>query len=123
MGVVYNGNYLTFFEIGRTELLRSVGLPYAMLEREGYLLPVREAHVQYRMPAFYDDELTIETTYDHDAASASITLRYTIFRGVDVIAIGETMHSFVKAVSWRPTRPPVIFVQAVTKQEHVYDAQ
>lgn len=116
MGVVYNGNYLTYFEIGRTELLRSVGLPYAALEQEGYLLPVREAHVCYHMPAFYDDELAVETTYEHDAGVAAITLRYTIYRGQDVIATGYTNHSFVKAATWRATRPPTSFVLAVTSQ-------
>ena len=51
MGIVYNGNYFMFFEIGRTELLRSLGLPYVELERAGYLLPVLEAHAESRMPS------------------------------------------------------------------------
>ena len=114
MGVVYNGNYLAYFEIGRTELLRSVGLPYAALEAEGYLLPVREAHVEYRMPAYYDDELSVETTFVYAPDVAVITLTYRIVRHTDVIATGYTKHSFVKAETWRPIRPPRSFVDAVT---------
>jgi len=113
MGVVYNGNYLAYFEIGRTELLRSVGLPYAELESEGHLLPVREAHVAYHKPAYYDDELSIETTYTYVPDVAVITLAYKIVRRSDVIATGYTKHSFVKADSWRPVRPPKRFVEAV----------
>lgn len=114
MGVVYNGNYLAYFEIGRTELLRSVGLPYAELESEGHLLPVREAHVEYRMPAYYDDELSIETTYVYVPDVAVVTLTYKIIRRSDVIATGYTKHSFVRADTWRPVRPPKRFVEAVT---------
>lgn len=114
MGVVYNGNYLMYFEIGRTELLRSIGLPYVDLEREGYLLPVREAHVEYKAPARYDDLLSIETSYTHDATSAVITLSYRIVREDTEIAVGYTRHGFVHAQTWRPTRPPQSFVHAVT---------
>ncbi|MFT7617742.1 MAG: acyl-CoA thioester hydrolase [Planctomycetota bacterium] len=58
-GVVYNSNYLIFFEVGRTEMMRELGVPYARLEAEGTILPVVEAHVSYRAPAVYDDRLTI----------------------------------------------------------------
>jgi acyl-CoA thioester hydrolase len=114
MGVVYNGNFLMYFEIGRTELLRSVGLPYIELEREGFLLPVREAHVEYKVPAKYDDLLRIETSYTHDPTSAVITLSYRIVRDETEIAVGYTRHGFVHAETWRPTRPPRSFVEAVT---------
>ncbi|MBU3741799.1 MAG: acyl-CoA thioesterase [Candidatus Kapabacteria bacterium] len=119
MGVVYNGNYLTYFEIGRTELLRSVGLAYAHLEAHGLLLPVREAHVTYLMPAYYDDVLSIETTYEHVPNVAVITLSYRVLRQDDVLATGYTKHSFVHAHTWRPTRPPRVFVDAVTSGQIV----
>ncbi|PIS44167.1 MAG: acyl-CoA thioesterase, partial [Ignavibacteria bacterium CG08_land_8_20_14_0_20_37_9] len=61
MQFVYNGKYLEYFEVGRTELLRSLGLPYSEVEEQGYQLPVVEASVKYKSPAHYDDLLEIET--------------------------------------------------------------
>ena len=61
MGVVYYGNYLTFFEMGRTEYLRAKGLTYSELEEKGYLLPVTEVRCQYLSSAYYDEEIIIRT--------------------------------------------------------------
>ncbi len=60
-GVVYNSNYLVFFEVGRTEMMRALGVPYAQLEIEGTIMPIVEAHVNYMAPARYDDLLIIES--------------------------------------------------------------
>src|SRR3954453_13208681 len=62
MGIVYHGNYLPWFEIGRTTLLKEVGLPYRELEAEGFRLPVLEVSAKCLRPALYDDTLTILTT-------------------------------------------------------------
>jgi acyl-CoA thioester hydrolase len=62
MGIVYYANYLVWFELGRVELLRSLGLAYSRLEQDhGCILPVIESHCRYRSPARYDDEILIET--------------------------------------------------------------
>lgn len=61
-GVVYNANYLRYFEIGRTELMREWVCPYSKIEKLGFVLPVIECWSRYKSPAFYDDLLTIETT-------------------------------------------------------------
>ena len=61
MGVVYYANYYTFFERGRTEMLRSAGLPYSRLEELGNFLPVSESHCRYLSPARYDDLLTFRS--------------------------------------------------------------
>ena len=62
MGIVYYANYLVWFELGRVELLRSLGLAYSQLEKEHEcILPVVEATCRYRAPARYDDEILIET--------------------------------------------------------------
>lgn len=60
-GVVYHANYLLYCEIGRTEWLRSLGVPYRSVEDEGILLTVTEASLRFRKPARYDDPLVIET--------------------------------------------------------------
>lgn len=61
MKFAYNGKYLEYFEVGRTEMMRDAGLPYKLIESYGYLMPVREAFVRYKNPAFYDEVLVIET--------------------------------------------------------------
>ena len=61
MGVVYYANYLEFFERSRTEMLRSIGLPYRELEERGVIFPVREAHCDYLASARYDDLLTFRS--------------------------------------------------------------
>jgi len=61
-GVVYNANFLRYFEIGRTELMREHVCSYSEIERLGFVLPVIECWARYKAPAFYDDLLTVETT-------------------------------------------------------------
>ena len=61
MGVVYHVHYLNWFEIGRTELIRDLGMPYRSIEAKGLLLPVLEVSAAYRQPARYDDRIAIYT--------------------------------------------------------------
>jgi len=61
MGVVYYANYFVWFEIGRTDLLRSLGWTYREMEHEGIMLPVIEAHCEYHRPTHYDDEMEVRT--------------------------------------------------------------
>ena len=73
MGVVYHANYLTWFEIGRTELIRALGYPYRKIEEKGLLLPVTEADLKFRKPAHYDDLIGIYTRVSQSSScSASI---------------------------------------------------
>ena len=62
MQFVYNGKYLEYFEVGRTELLRSSGLPYSIIENQGYQLPLIKAELNFKKPAYYDDILNITAT-------------------------------------------------------------
>ena len=62
MKYVYYGVYAQYFEVGRVELLRSLGITYKELEEMGFALPVVNYNINYKKPAFYDDELTIETS-------------------------------------------------------------
>jgi len=105
MGIVYYGSYMRLFEIGRTELLRSAGLPYVELELEGLLLPVLEAHCEYLSPARYDEMLEIETMYEMKH-SPIIMLQYEVRRTSETLARGWTRHSFVAALDFKPVRPP-----------------
>ncbi|MDW7774451.1 MAG: thioesterase family protein [Desulfobulbaceae bacterium] len=60
-GVVYNANYLRYFEMGRTEMMRSRSMPYSLIEQRGLILPVTESYLRYKAPARYDDLITIDT--------------------------------------------------------------
>ena len=97
MGVVYHANYLVWFEIGRVELMRSLGFDYGMLEREdGCLIAVVEATARYRLPARYDDELVIRTQVS-GARSSLIKFSYSVLRTTDdaLLCTGETTHVVV----------------------------
>ncbi len=61
-GVVYNANFLRYFEIGRTEMMRFCSLPYSLIEKRGLILPVTETYLRYKAPARYDDLITIHTS-------------------------------------------------------------
>jgi acyl-CoA thioester hydrolase len=95
MGVVYYANYLRFFEAGRTEFLRAKGMTYRDFEEQSRLqLPVVEASVSYKLPARYDDLLTVETALD-EVRRASARFGYRVLRGEDLIATGHTVHACV----------------------------
>ncbi|RUT29530.1 acyl-CoA thioesterase [Paenibacillus zeisoli] len=61
MAVVYHSNYLGWFEMGRTEMIRQLGFDYRAIEQEGVLLPVIDANLQFKLPAHYDDQITVFT--------------------------------------------------------------
>lgn len=104
MGVVYHGNYLPWFEVGRTTLLKELGLAYRQLEAEGYRLPVLEVGVKYLRPAVYDDTLTVITRL-HEKPLLRIRLEYEVRRGDELLATGFTVHAFIDRQG-RPVRPP-----------------
>jgi acyl-CoA thioester hydrolase len=108
MGVVYHGNYLPWFEIGRTTLLKEQGLSYRELEADGYWLPVLEVTANFRRPARYDDVLTIVTTL-REKPTLRIRLEYEVFKEDLLLATGQTSHAFIDR-NGRPVRPPPSFV-------------
>lgn len=105
MGVVYYGNYLTFFERARNELMRASGRTYADMENGGAMLPVVEAHVQYRSPARYDDLLTV-AAWVEEARGCRIKIRCAVLRGDALLAEGHTVHVCIDAATRRPIRIP-----------------
>lgn len=97
MGVVYYGNYFTWFEVGRAELLRTLGYTYREMEQMGVFLPVIEAGCQYKSPARYDDLLTISTTVSK-LTGVRIVFDYIVYsQERRVIVKGFTTHAFVNA--------------------------
>jgi acyl-CoA thioester hydrolase len=105
MQVVYHANYFVWFEVGRCDLLRSLGQTYRTIEAAGLMLPVIEAQCDYRRSARYDDELTIHTS-GKLLSSARIRFDYEVRRAKDtVVAIGRTVHAAVNR-DGRPVRLP-----------------
>lgn len=113
MRVVYHGSYLPWFEVGRTTLLKELGLPYRDLEAQGYFLPVLEVAVKYLKPAHYDDTVTVITTL-RERPLLRIHLEYEVRRGDELLATGRTVHAFIDG-GGRPVRPPAKVVAVFGK--------
>lgn len=116
MKVVYHGNYLTYFEQARSEMLRNIGIPYSAIERMGIYVVVVEAHVNYRRSAFYDDVLHVKSQI-LEMPNNKITIQYEITRNdePDMIVDGYTLHTFLNAQTNKPTRPPKEFIELIKK--------
>lgn len=109
MGVVYHGSYLPWLEIGRTHLLRELGMPYRELERDGYRLPVIEVHMNYQRPALYDQTVEILTTI-RERPRIRFRLDYELRAEGILLATGHTVHAFLDH-SNQPVKPPPAFVE------------
>jgi len=90
MRFVYYANYLVYFEMARSELLREVGLPYAELEKRGVFLPVVEAHCEYKTPAHFDDLLVVSSRCS--IQGPRIRISYEVNRDQELIVTGHTVH-------------------------------
>lgn len=106
MGLAWHGNYLAWFEVGRTDLLRETGLTYRELEQQGLKLPVIAAEARFLRPARYDDQLEVETELGR-MEGARVRFLYLVRRaGEDEpLATGATEHAVVDG-SGRPRRVP-----------------
>jgi acyl-CoA thioester hydrolase len=106
MGVVYYANYFVWFEVGRADLLRSLGWTYREMEHAGIALPVIEAHCDYRRPARYDDEIEIRTR-GRMLSPIRMEFTYEIVRRGDetVVASGRTVHAALDPAG-KPCRLP-----------------
>jgi acyl-CoA thioester hydrolase len=120
MRFVYYGKFFEYFEQGRSDLLRSIGLPYTHIEEMGMLLPVIEAHASFKQTAHYDDLLHI-TTILRDVPVARVRLDYEVYKDGDknLLADGYTIHTFVNAKTGKPTRAPAQFLEVVERGMNV----
>lgn len=115
MGYCYYGNYAQYFEVGRVEALRSLGMSYKRMEEEGVMLPVSEFHVKYKAPAFYDDELTIVTKIT-SVKGVRIHFEYEILNQHQVeISTASTTLVFVNKETMSPTPVPENFKKIIAK--------
>lgn len=110
MGYCYYGNYAQYFEVGRVEALRALGMSYKQMEEQGVMLPVSEFKVNYKNPALYDDELNIVTKIT-EVKGARLYFDYEITneQGQNV-ALAHTILVFVDKTSMKPIAAPENFL-------------
>jgi acyl-CoA thioester hydrolase len=122
--VVYHSNYLVYFEVGRGDFLRAVGVDYNAMEASGAFVVVVEAHVRYHAPARYDDELLVHTWLD-EVRTRSMRFGYRVTRGTGAeettIASGWTAHVVVNREG-RPIPLPSSLRQAIAEAGLAPDA-
>ena len=106
MGVVYYGNYFTYFERMRNEYLREKGWTYKEIESAGIHLPVIEAKSNYKAPAKYDDLLTIRGVCTC-VKTSRLKFSCQVFKGEQLLNEGYTIHACIDAKTGRVTRVPL----------------
>lgn len=113
MGFVYYGNYATFYEVGRVEMLRSLGMTYSSMEEAGIIMPVTELNSKFIKPALYDDVITIKTIMEK-LPSVRIYFRYELSNEKgELINLGETTLVFLSNDNRRPCQPPEQLITAL----------
>lgn len=106
MGVVYYGNYATYFEVGRVELLRSVGMTYAEMEHSGTMLPVVHMSIDFKVGAKYDEEIVLETSIT-EMPSRKISFYHVLKNNEGKLLVkGEVVLVFVDTKSFKPKHCP-----------------
>lgn len=114
MGVVYHGNYAQYFEMGRVEWLRNMGVSYKWMEENGVMLPVVSLSMNYKKPARYDDLLTVKTILKSQT-SVKIEFDYEIYNENDeLLTTGYSMLVFVDMKTGKPILPPSYVLEKIT---------
>ncbi|AJA70895.1 acyl-CoA thioesterase [Myroides odoratimimus] len=117
MGVVYHGNYAQYFEIGRVEWLRNLGISYKKMEELGVMLPVVSLTMNYKKSAFYDDDLTIRTIFKK-LSSVKIEFDYELYNEKgDLLTTGNSVLVFVNMETGRPMAAPDYVVDKIQMLE------
>jgi acyl-CoA thioester hydrolase len=113
MGYMYYGNYAEFYEVGRVEMLRSLGMTYTAMEASGIMMPVLELKCKYIKPALYDEEISIKVIMDK-MPGVRIHFRYELYNPKnELINTGETLLVFVNMTTNRPCMPQQDFLDAL----------
>lgn len=115
MGYVYYGRYLEYFEESRTEMIRSLGFPYAKLEESGVMLPVIHTEVDYKAPVYYDELMRIEVLL-YDTPTVRLETYYKVFtdRLEKPHILGNVNLCFMNEGTRKPCRAPAEFMNSLT---------
>jgi acyl-CoA thioester hydrolase len=115
MGVVYHGNYAQYFEMGRVEWLRNLGISYKWMEENGVMLPVVSLQMNYKKPARYDDLLRVKTILKSQT-SVKIEFDYEIYNEENnLLTTGYSMLVFVDMKTGRPMVPPSYVTEKISQ--------
>jgi acyl-CoA thioester hydrolase len=115
MGYMYYGHYPEYFEVSRTDMIRALGLSYREIEDTGIIMPVRSLTVAYKIPALYDDVLTVKSCL-RKLPEIKLDIDYEIYNQQNqLVCTGNTVLAFVDAKTRRPKRAPEFFMNAVRK--------
>jgi acyl-CoA thioester hydrolase len=115
MGYLYYGHYPEYFEVARTDMIRSLGLSYRDIEDCGIIMPVRSLKVDYKVPARYDELLTVKC-FLKAMPEIKLDFDYEIYNSENkLICTGNTILAFVDAKTRRPRRAPDFFLSAVRR--------
>ncbi|TCD28215.1 acyl-CoA thioesterase [Pedobacter psychrodurus] len=114
MGYMYYGNYAQYYEVGRVEMLRSLGMSYSSMEADGIMMPVLELKCKYIKPALYDQEITVKTIVK-TLPGIRIFFEYELYNEKEeLINIGATTLVFVDMKKNKPTNPPENFMEKLS---------
>ena len=114
MGYVYYGNYAAFYEVARTEMLRSLGMTYKSMEQDGVMMPVLEMRTKYFKPAKYDENITVKVTIK-EKPGVRIVFHYDMFNEQqEHLNTGETTLVFVDMQKNKPCSPPNNFMEKIS---------
>jgi acyl-CoA thioester hydrolase len=107
MGIIYHANYISYYEIARTEMLRNTGVySYNEMETAGIMMPVIEIQSKYLLPAYYDENLTVRVIIK-EMPTAKITFCYEVFNEKhELLNTGMVVLAFMNSQTRRPCRPP-----------------
>jgi acyl-CoA thioester hydrolase len=115
MGLVYHGHYAQFYEIGRTEALRSLGLTYKEVEALGVIMPVTEIHSRFLRPALYDDLITVTTTVKELPVHHKITFHSEIYNEKnELLNVGDVSLYFMDSKTMKRCDMPVQIKEKLT---------
>ncbi|WP_299104177.1 thioesterase family protein [uncultured Tenacibaculum sp.] len=117
MGVVYHGNYAQYFEIGRTEWLRSMGVTYKYMEKTGIMLPVISLNCNFKKSAYYDDLLSIKTTLKKEPG---VRIEFSVEitnQNNELICTGSTTLVFMDATTKRPVKCPEYILNTLKENQ------
>ena len=116
MGFAYYGSYAQYYEVGRVELLRSLGFSYKTIENMGFALPVINWNISYKKPAFYDDELTIKTMINK-VPSKTIVFDYEIYNEAnELLNIGQVTLMFVNIQTNKTCTAPQLIIDTIKEK-------
>lgn len=113
MGYMYYGHYPEYFEVSRTDMIRSLGLSYRDIEDMGIIMPVRSLHIDYKNPARYDELLLVKSILNK-FPEIKLDIDYEIYNEQQqLVCTGNTVLAFVDAKTRRPKRAPDFFLDKV----------